>query len=415
MKKIETLLLTLLLCCTVGLMAQPGDMPANAEPGKCYAKCLIADQYETVTETVVVKPASARTQIIPAKYETVTERVLVKEASTKIMPVPAKYETVTERVLVKEASTKLVPVPAVYESATERVMVKEASSRIESVPARYENVTEDVMVKEASSTIERVPAKFSTEEQTIEISPATTQWVKKKADPSCLSADPDDCLVWCLVEVPAKYQTVQKRVRVGCPTGYVDNGEDCTKEMPVGAEYAKRTYRKLISPASTKVVDIPAEYKERTFQKLVSAATTKVVEIPAQYEERTYRKLVSPASTKVVEIPAEHKERTYRKLVAPASVKTIDIPQETKTITSRKLVKKGGFSEWKEVVCAADITDELVRKVQIALRDEGFDPGPIDNIFGTLTKAALRKYQQSKGLPIGSLDIETLNALKVKY
>jgi len=28
-----------------------------------------------------------------------------------------------------------------------------------------------------------------------------TEWVKKKADKNCLSANPDDCLVWCLVEV----------------------------------------------------------------------------------------------------------------------------------------------------------------------------------------------------------------------
>jgi hypothetical protein len=27
-----------------------------------------------------------------------------------------------------------------------------------------------------------------------------TKWVKKKADGNCLSANPDDCLVWCLVE-----------------------------------------------------------------------------------------------------------------------------------------------------------------------------------------------------------------------
>ncbi|NND06987.1 MAG: peptidoglycan-binding protein [Saprospiraceae bacterium] len=415
MKKIEALCLGIFLCSTAITVAQPGDMPTDAEPGKCYAKCLIADQYENVTETVVVRPASMRTETVPAKYETVTERVMVKEASNKIVPVPAKYETVTERVLVKEASTRIVPIAARYETVTEQVVVKEASSVIESVPARYEAVSEEVMVKEASSTIETVPARYEIQQETIEISPATTQWVKKKADPSCLSADPEDCLVWCLVEVPAKYQTVEKRIRVGCPDGYEDNGDDCTKEQPVPAEYGNRTYRKLISPASTRVVEIPAEYKERKYQKLASAATTKVEEIPARYEEREVRKLVSPASTKVVEIPAEYTERTYRKLVTPAAIKTIDIPAETKTVTTRKLVKKGGFSEWREVVCAADITDELVRKVQVALRDMGFDPGPNDNIFGVRTKAALRKFQQSKNLPIGSLDVETLDALQVKY
>lgn len=33
---------------------------------------------------------------------------------------------------------------------------------------------------------------------------AGTKWVKKKADKNCLSANPDDCLVWCLVDVPSE-------------------------------------------------------------------------------------------------------------------------------------------------------------------------------------------------------------------
>ena len=42
------------------------------------------------------------------------------------------------------------------------------------------------------------------EKQKIVISEATTKWVKRKADKNCLSDDPNDCLVWCLVEVPAE-------------------------------------------------------------------------------------------------------------------------------------------------------------------------------------------------------------------
>ncbi|MEY4905099.1 MAG: hypothetical protein RLZZ292_2914 [Bacteroidota bacterium] len=33
---------------------------------------------------------------------------------------------------------------------------------------------------------------------------ASSQWVKKQPDRNCLSANPDDCLVWCLVEVPGE-------------------------------------------------------------------------------------------------------------------------------------------------------------------------------------------------------------------
>jgi hypothetical protein len=37
-----------------------------------------------------------------------------------------------------------------------------------------------------------------------------TKWVKKAADRNCLSADPNDCLVWCLVEQP-EIKTVRQR------------------------------------------------------------------------------------------------------------------------------------------------------------------------------------------------------------
>lgn len=36
------------------------------------------------------------------------------------------------------------------------------------------------------------------------------KWVKKMADKNCLSADPNDCLVWCLVEQP-EIKTIRQR------------------------------------------------------------------------------------------------------------------------------------------------------------------------------------------------------------
>lgn len=39
------------------------------------------------------------------------------------------------------------------------------------------------------------------------LSPATTRWEKGKPDPNCQSEDPEDCMVMCLVDVPAKSVT----------------------------------------------------------------------------------------------------------------------------------------------------------------------------------------------------------------
>lgn len=38
---------------------------------------------------------------------------------------------------------------------------------------------------------------------------STTRWIKKKADAACLSANPEDCLVWCLVEIPGEQTKIQ--------------------------------------------------------------------------------------------------------------------------------------------------------------------------------------------------------------
>ena len=42
--------------------------------------------------------------------------------------------------------------------------------------------------------------EVETREQTIKIITGESKWVKKKADRNCLSSNPDDCLVWCLVD-----------------------------------------------------------------------------------------------------------------------------------------------------------------------------------------------------------------------
>lgn len=68
------------------------------------------------------------------------------------------------------------------------------------MPRKYETYTQQYVVYTGDATIESVDL----ETVAIEISPATSEWVKKKADGNCLSADPNDCLVWCLIQKPGQ-------------------------------------------------------------------------------------------------------------------------------------------------------------------------------------------------------------------
>ena len=76
MKRVNSLILVVAVLFFANAATAQGDYPPNAEPGKCYAKCMIADEYETVTEQVLTKEASVRTEAVQAVYSTESEQVL---------------------------------------------------------------------------------------------------------------------------------------------------------------------------------------------------------------------------------------------------------------------------------------------------------------------------------------------------
>jgi len=56
----------------------------------------------------------------------------------------------------------------------------------------------------------------------------------------------------------------------------------------------------------------------------------------------------------------------------------------------------------------------IVRRVQIALLAQGYFEGPITGTVGPVTRAALRRFQQARGLAVtGTITPETLDALRI--
>ena len=450
MKKLSVTIFTVFMFFGSFVFGQPGIENRQIKPGTCYAKCFIADEYITEKEQVELKAASFKVEIIPAQYESVSEQILVKDAATPIervtpeyetvtqsfvkgcpsgyspegggtpqaggncvrmIALPAEYETVTEQVLLKEASTRLQVVPATFENVTEQILVKPASFRTQIVPAEYESMTEQVLVKEASTRIERRPARYETQSEQIETAPAATKWVKKRANRNCLSTDPNDCLVWCLVETPAQYQTIIKKIKMNCAEGWTADRGDCIRNIEVPAEYTTRTYRKLKTSGYRRLpTEVPAEYKTIIKKVIKTPAQRRTIDRPAEYTTTARRVMTTAATTRIetapvlmgsyriqvykgcregytesgvagkngdcirtIEIPAEYANRSYLKLVSPASLKTIEVPAEYTTITRRFLVKKGGFTEWREIGCIEKIVNTTVSKLQQALIDRGYD------------------------------------------
>ena len=172
------------------------------------------------------------------------------------------------------------------------------------IPNQYETIIEEHPVYTGDITSEDVevePIKIVTK-------PSSSKWEKRKADRNCLSDDPNDCMVWCLITTPEE----------------------------------------------TMILNVVQD-----------TAVTK------NYE-------------------------------------WVEIEREV-------LVAEGGTTDWREVVCDSDITPKLYSKVQSALIDRGYSIGisVADGKIEKATKDALIKFQRDHGLPVGQLDMETLDELGI--
>ena len=73
------------------------------------------------------------------------------------------------------------------------------------------------------------------------------------------------------------------------------------------------------------------------------------------------------------------------------------------------------FGQWEEVVCSTDIKPKLVKKITTALKNKGYEVDVLATKIDASLRAVLNKFQKDNKLPIGNLNIKTLDALSVSY
>lgn len=62
-----------------------------------------------------------------------------------------------------------------------------------------------------------------------------------------------------------------------------------------------------------------------------------------------------------------------------------------------------------------NLDPDVVTTIQIALAQSGFDPGPVDGIYGNKTAAAVAAFQQIEGLVVdGEVGVQTASALHIR-
>jgi putative peptidoglycan binding protein len=288
---------------------QSADLPQASNAGACFTKVWNEPKYTTVPQRTLVKPASERVEVIPARYEKVQEAVVVKAAHKEYRTIPAEYETVTEKVLVRPAYIRTETVPAVYDIIEEKELVK----------------------------------------------PAYKTW-KKGTMTNIQRVDPESGEILCLVDVPAEYKTVTKRV---------PRSQEQTKNIQVPAEYADVKKTVLKTPERVEESEVPAVTEMREVDKLVEQGKQVKVPIEAEYA---------------------------------------DVP-------TQQLAEKGCYA-WRQILCDNNMTQDTITKLQTTLSKKGYYQHKPSGKFDDNTLAAVNAYERDNNLPTDPyLNIETAKSL----
>jgi hypothetical protein len=173
----------------------------------------------------------------------------------------------------------------------------------------------------------------------------------------------------------------------------------------LSAQYAKECVEVVCGAVNTlkvlvfeKQLKIPPRYitaAHDTIRLPFNSPFLDSIIVPARFVDFQYNHLNS-------------KDLVYRKYDTITT--TISITQDS----IRKVrVRKGRLSEWQPVLCSSSPSRHcFVADVQTALFFAGCYWGKIDNIMGSETKKALVLFQKENGLPIGTINLQTLKALE---
>lgn len=214
-----------------GSVQSPGAELAIAGQ-QCWAQLVKPQPSEQRVQSVVLRDAAVVHDAAAPLMQTINQSVRVKDAARTYKVQEPRFRAVTERVLVSEEVRQLKVVPAVYEDRQEQVLVESARSRVEVC-----------------------------------------------RQPGLRAASPDRSSLQqtrCVVEVPARYTTVTRKVLVT---------PESVKEEVTPARYKTVTRWVLERDGEAQEVALPPREVELPLQTVLQPAQLLSREVPAQTTE----------------------------------------------------------------------------------------------------------------------------------
>lgn len=454
-----------LICGLFAVEASAQSKPMVAEilppakSGECYAKVSVPAKYRNEMVDVLLKEATERYQITPAKFENRSKRVMTREASSTLKAIQPVLEVEKDTFLVSPASTswvrdslkgkvplsegekrdlsaagvKIEEVPVGsclyehYRDATTKqvpnqILISEATEKLSTTPAKYRKGTESVLVKAAFKRLIEVPAVFKKKQDRVLVEAAHSVW--QKGTGPIQKIDNQTGEIMCRIDVPAQYETIDVDVIGTAPlvTSVTEkavyktinieklDGDATEQRDPVAAQFKTMNKEQIQSPGGFTWL------ATRTGSAADGSHTGRVVcnqATPAN--EIAYNRTVVKTAGRFerVKVDETFEDVSVTELIADAGSVKIPVPGVNSKVERRVKTDDSRF-EWQAVLCETNTTGDIITRLQAALDKEGFAPGSIDGVLGQGTLNALEKYQQKNKLAEGGVTMESMKALGVE-
>jgi hypothetical protein len=273
---------------------------------------------------------------------------------------PGHDELVSQTVLQSPGREERRVIPAVVEQSARHILVYPARTERKTVPAQYRTEVHTYQVPGPRHWVE-TPAQYDTVTERVLVSPGRWVWERHYGPMSTAPTQPGQtmveptgeimCKVWC----PARYEDVQRQV--------------------------------LVTPAKRYAVQTSATRQ----------SVRRILVHPAEVLERT--------------VPAVYRDETVSHVVRRERVEVTHIPPVYGAVQSHRVVPGG--EGWSPVVCGGPLSGPAMQRMQAALAQRGYDPGPADGQARPQTYDALRRFQMDNHMAAGQITVESARALGV--
>ena len=294
--------------------------------------------------------------------------------------VPATYRNEGIDIVTQDAVEQVSVSEPEFAARTQAFVTRDGYVRYEVSEPVFRNEAQTIVTRPAYERLVAVPAQMGARSETVVIREPRMVWRRGENLSGVRRLDPNTGEIYCLVEERGQTQVVTRRV--------------------------------VSRPASVQRVAVPAQTQTLNRQVLVTPSQVREIRVPEQTQAVTIQELARPATARTSMTPEQHSTINRQVLVTPEHYEWVQVECDRSGANTAATSSTGPTPVTVNFNQPTQKLTISTTSLQRALASKGLYRGPIDGIYGPLTREAVAEYQRANSLPVtGRVNADVVRGL----